>query len=349
MKTRRALRNNVNITILKQGTPSKKVLSASFFTMIGAYRDVSTYEDSFKKFLKQKEQLKGFETRIYTDDSGKEIVLKAVKDDPTVTVLHFNFKPLREEVVVSPMGETPGSLNKNGHIGTFGTLMRFLPLFEPGLETVWVSDIDVPDSYLDPSILTKMKHANTQFSFRTFICYETKVYGRKYTILAGTMISFHTFPKQLLTRFLNSLVHPPNSLRTELSKLNTINIANKNRKLSYSKIPFGVDEVFTNSTFYDYLVRHSISCYIIKDYINHIPKYLKDFITKKETKLIDQYIYKHKTNEIFEKIKEFCKEKLPLVVSKYPCVKDFLDHMTEFTPETSFFRILVKKGNELNK
>jgi hypothetical protein len=56
-----------------------------------------------------------------------------------------------------------------------------------------------------------------------------------------------------------------------------------------------------------------------------------------------------KDKETFDKIKDFCKEKLPLVVSKYPCVKDFLNRMDEFTPDTSFFRILLKKGNELNK
>lgn len=334
MKTRKAPRNNLDITILKQGTSSKNVLSASFFTMKGAYRDISTYEASLKKFLIQTNQLKGFETRIYTDDSGKDIVLNAVKDDPAVTVLYFNFKPLREDI---------------GHIGTFGTLMRFLPLFEPGLETVWVSDIDIPDSYLNPSILTKMNKSKTQFSFRTFLCYENKVYGRKYTILAGTMISFHTFPKQLFTRFLNSLVHPPKPLQATFSKLNSVNLANKKRNFSQSKLPFGVDEVFTNSVFYNYLINHSIPCYIIKDYINHIPKYLEGLITKKEIRLIDEYVYTHRTKEIFDKIKAFCAKKLPLVIETYPCTREFVEHMDEFTHETSFFRIFIKKGKELNE
>jgi hypothetical protein len=250
-----------------------------------------------------------------------------------VTVIHYNFPPFREE---------------SGHVGTFGTLIRFLPLFEPGLETVWVTDIDVPDSYLDPIILTKMKDAKTEFSFRTFLCYETKVYGRKYTILAGTMISFRTFPIELFTHFLNLLVQPPSSIKTMFSKLNKLNLANTHRNFSKSKLPFGVDEVFTNSTFYNYLVRNEIPCYIIKDYIIHIGRYLKEHITKKELKLIDNYVYSNRSRENFNKIKEFCKEKLPLVVGTYPCVKEFLDYMDEFTHETSFFRILVKQGKNLN-
>ena len=336
MKTRRSPRSPLEITVLKQGTPSKKVLSASFFTMKGAYRDVSTYETSLKKFLKQKDQLEGFEIRIYTDDSGKDIVLKAVKEDPDVTILHFNYQPLREK-------------GSNGHIGTFGTLVRFLPLFEPGLEVVWVTDIDVPDSYLNPSVLTKMKETKTEFSFRTYACYQKRVYARKYTILAGTMISFITFPKQLLNHYIHSLIYPSKSLQIILSKLNIANLSNKNRKLSYSKIPFGVDEVFTNTTFYNYLVRHEIPCYIIKDYIILMPKYLAGFITEKETRLVTEYVHQKKDKETFDKIKAFCKEKLPLVLSKYPCVKEFLDRQHEFTFETSFFRILLKKGNELNK
>lgn len=336
MKTRRSPRFPLEITVLKQGTPSKKVLSASFFTMKGAYRDISTYQASLKNFLKQKEQLKGFEIRIYTDDSGKEFILKAVKEDPAITILHYNFKPLREK-------------GSNGHIGTFGTLMRFLPLFEPGLEVVWITDIDEPDSYLDPSVLTKMKEAKTEFSFRTFTCYQNKVYARKYTILAGTMISFLTFPKVLLNNYIHSLVFPPKYLQIILSKLNIANLSNKNRTISYSKIPFGADEVFTNTTFYDYLIRHTIPCYIIKDYINLMPKYLAGFITDKEKQLVSNYINKKKDKETFDKIKAFCKEKLPLVVSQYPCVRDFIDHQDEFTFETSFFRIFIKKGNELNK
>jgi hypothetical protein len=104
--------------------------------MADAYRKVEKYQHYLQKFLQQKQVLKGFETRIYTDDSGKEFALKVTKNDPTVSVYHFNYSPLREKI---------------GHIGTFGTLIRFLPLFESGLETVWVSDIDIPDSYLDPS------------------------------------------------------------------------------------------------------------------------------------------------------------------------------------------------------
>jgi hypothetical protein len=129
MKTRKSKRiQEIEITILKQGRPSKKVLSVSFYTMKDAYRRKEKYETNLKLFLKYKKTLKGFETRIYTDDSGKDFALEAAKNDPTVSVYHFNYPPLREE---------------EGHVGVFGSLVRFLPFFEPGLEIVWESDIDI--------------------------------------------------------------------------------------------------------------------------------------------------------------------------------------------------------------
>jgi len=66
-------------------------------------------------------------------------------------VIHFNCPEFRE-------GE--------GHTGTFGTFPRFLPLFEKDLELVWVTDIDVIQSYLNPKIAEKTPDA----MIHTYIC-----------------------------------------------------------------------------------------------------------------------------------------------------------------------------------
>jgi len=241
MKTRKSPRNLLEITILKQADkPSKKVLSVSFFTMADAYKKVEKYQYHLQKFLQQKKVLKGFETRIYTDDSGKEFALKAAKNDPTVSVYHFNYSPLREKI---------------GHIGIFGMFPRFLPLFEPGLDIVWVSDIDIPDLYLNPSLLTSMKVQHATFSYMNYACYDTRIYGRSYTIVANSMISFKQFPKQLFTKFINQLSHPTKSLQEIIDVLNE---RLKKKGNPSSKIPYGIDEAFINTTFYNYLIKESI-------------------------------------------------------------------------------------------
>jgi hypothetical protein len=324
MKTRKAQRNNLEITILKQGTSSKHVLSASFFTMKDAYRKVEQYERNLVKFLKLKNSLKGFETRIYTDDSGKESVLKVVKDDPTVTVIHFHDRRFHDDI---------------GHIGTFGTIMRFLPLFEPGLETVWVSDIDIPDSYLNPSLLTNMRARKAEFSYMSFVCYDKKVYGRAYTILAGTMISFHTFPKQLFTKFLTLLQRPTKAFQHMLDELNAAA-----REKPLSKIPYGTDEVFTNTSLYNYLIKESIPCLIRKDY-EYARTVLYGIRTKKDDEVFEAY-YRHPTQKIFEQVKRIFKEKLPLIADKSSCIQDMLRRMDSF--KTSFVKTFVKTGKELD-
>ena len=332
MKTRRSSRNRLEITVLKQGTRSKNVLSCSFFTSKDGYRRRERYVKSLHKFLHYKKQLKGFETRIYTDDSEKDFLLDLVKKDPTVSIYHYNFPPLRDE---------------SGHIGIFGAFVRFLPLFEQGLRTVWISDIDIIRDYLDPSIIAKARAAKADFCFRTYVCYEQiKLYARAYSILAGTMLSFHTFPKSMFNNFLQELVHPPKELSNFFDKLNK---ENKDYRLrSDTKIPYGFDEVFTNKYMYNYLIKNNLRCYIIKEYEyasnllrwNNIIKDQDD-----DDKALYNY-YSYRTIPSFKKAKDILHEKLPLIADKYPCIQDMLNKFDLFKHD--FIRTFVKTGKELD-
>jgi hypothetical protein len=328
-KNKREVSNQLEITILKQGIKSDKVLSCSYFTMKDAYRQVEKYQNNLRKFLESKKQLKGFETRIYTDDSGKEFILELTKNDPSVSVYHFNFQPLREEI---------------GHIGTFGTYMRFHPLFEKGLKIVWVSDIDIPHHYLDYSIISDAQKENAEFCYRSYVCYERKIYGRIYTILAGTIISFITLPEDIFYDFLNQLVSPSKKLSFNLDKLN---IFNQSHGKPLSKIPYGFDEIFTNQNIYDYLIKNSIICYILKDYM-HADTYLKhnNLISKEESELIYTY-YKYQSKDLFHKVKKIFKEKLPFISKEYECLHNMLKETDSF--KQSFEKRIIRKGKELNK
>ena len=325
MKTRRSPRFPLEITILKQGTPSKKVLSASFFTMKDAYNDIHIYELSLKKFLKQKKQLKGFETRIYTDDSGKEIVLKIVKEDPTVSIYHFNFKPLREEV---------------GHIGIFGMIPRFLPLFEPGLEVVWVTDIDIPDYWIHPSILDTMKKESSLCSWLNSVCYEKpyKIYGRPYTIMAGTFVSFHTFPPQLFRTYLKQLQN--GYYKKEIAEL----IRNNPTKSS-SIVPYGIDELFMNYSIYDSLKQNNIKCMIRRGY-GYTRKLLakEHLLTKKEETLLQRY---HITEDkrLFKNVIAIYKKYTPILIKSYPCIQSFIDKLDIL--DNSLIELFFINGKDL--
>ena len=319
MKTRKSPRTGeLVIRCLKHGIPSKRVLSCSYFTMEDAYRDIEKYKRYFMKFLSQKNALKGFETRVYTDDSGKDFILKVTRHEPTVSVYHYNYAPLREKV---------------GHIGTLGTLIRFLPFFEPGLDIVWVSDIDIPNYYLNPALLK----TSADFIYRTYPAYKTSLYGKPYTIVANAMISFKQFPKELFHTYLHNLIHPTDSLATYIDKQNK---DNELAKKPYSRIPYGIDEYFMNQILYDYIVKNIFQCYIIKDYW-YVFIYLRynKLITDEEDALV--YSYSIFPNpQTFEKLKKLYLEKISLVESKYPgCTTTLTD---------SFVKTFSKKGEELN-
>jgi hypothetical protein len=308
--------SQIEIQILKQGTETKKVISCSFFTMRDAYRDVSTYEHNLRKFCGMS-KLPGFCLRIYTDDSAKESALEIASKYEHVSVYHFNCPEFREEV---------------GHVGTFGTFVRFLPLFEKGLEIVWISDIDIPEHWLE-------KVPTQEFNYKVFICYNRKVYGRKYTILAGTIVSRITFPKQIFTRFLNNLAN--GKYEDMVDKLNE-----SNKRKPPSKVPYGIDEVFANTSIYEYLIRHDVSISINYNYLTGLDQFLtySGKLTYQELNSLKSFYIKGNM-EKFNSAKILLKKHLPWAVSERPCFQGTLDLLPTF--RTSFVKTYVLKGSEL--
>jgi len=316
--------SQIEIRILKQGEATKKVFSACFFTMKGAYRKFETYEANLKHFSRLT-NVDGFCVRIYTDDTGKDISLRVAEKYPHVSVYHFNCPEFRED---------------EGHVGLFGTLVRFLPLFEEGLEVVWVSDIDITPAMIDTKRVRDMDKANAQVNFRTYLCYSEKSYGRHYTVAAGTIISRITFPRQILTKFLTKLKN--GGLSDDIDKLNAQNeILGGHTVL---KIPYGIDEVFTNTTFYNWLIRHDVKCLVVKDFTS-AGWYLRseNLISEKEHRL---YMMHYHTNDvrIANILKKIFMKKLPLIVDKHPCLQEIIDLMPRLK---GLFLYYVVKGSEL--
>jgi hypothetical protein len=324
----------IDITILKQGIPSKKVLSVSFYTMKDAYRIKEKYETNLQQFLYYKKSLKGFETRIYTDNSGKDFALKAAKNDPTVSVYHYNFSPLREDI---------------GHVGVFGSLVRFLPFFEPGLEIVWESDIDIyndPLTFLNPSYISNMKAMGATFLYRNHLCYQeinSDTYSRAYTIICNTMISTQVFPKYLFTDFLDLLVTPTPPIKASLKLLND---QLEKRGKPTSKIPYLTDELFLNTTFYDYLIDTKIRCCVVNDY--GIVTYLlnKFWMLNELENIMIKYYLKLRPADLFKFVKKLYQEKLPALVTKLPCMQEMIDRFHIF--KDSFQEFVFRVGEELN-
>lgn len=283
--------------------------------MKGAYRDTSFYVKYLKSMISMKSKnLKGFEFRIYTDDTGKDLVMDLAKNEPHVSIYHYNCEYFRES---------------DGHTGTFGTLVRFLPLFEEGLDVVWITDIDVEQSILDAKILNKMKHYKRDFYVNTFICYDNKPWAMvKYPIVAYKIVSFVTFPRQIFTRFITKLMN--GELVDTIEDINKYN----SRKTPNKKFPYGTDELFINGTLYNYIQRHSVPVYVIRNYsVDNIIKYGSPDITEKEKDFIDRFSTKP-TKDGFERLKDLYKKLIPPMLEKTPCLQDVLDNIDHLTAPT---------------
>jgi hypothetical protein len=311
--------SQIEITVLKQGQVSRNVLTCCLFTAGDSYRMLNQYVGNFKRFLKQSEVLKTFEVRVYTDDTAKDIVLEESASYPRVTVLHYNCPQFREG---------------NGHVGMFGALVRFLPIFED-LDTVWSSDIDIPDRYLDPKLYRIVSEQGYDFLISTYSCYEMKVWGTKNTILAGRFISKIQFPRALLTLFLN---------RISAGKMDDIieKINSGNTRKPRSEFPYGLDEHFLNTYIYNTLKTRNSKILLQKDYLDSGIVFKSDL--KEEKDLLMKYYY-FPTHERFLKIKKIILKYLPLYLDTHPCYRDTLENLHKM--KNSF--ILMKKiqGSDL--
>lgn len=297
--------SQIKIKILKQGFESKKLFSVSFFTMNDPYRDFTKYQKYLERFLQYTKSFENFAVRIYTDDTGSEFSLKVSEGNEQVSIYHFDCPEFRD-----PDGK--------GHIGVFGPIVRFLPLFEEH-DIVWISDIDVRETFLDPLILKN----KFDFSISTFPCYFRESFNEKYTIIAHRIISRIQLPRALLTRFLTKLSN--GELQDKVDKLNKENIGKPR-----SKVPYCTDELFLNTVVYSYLKKHELKILIILDkiLIGLIPGASKN-LSKDEEKIFYKYSIdssdsnKEKLCKLFEKI-------ISKYEKKYPCLSNIsLDDLEE--------------------
>ena len=317
--------SQIEITVLKQGKASRNVLTCCLFTSGDAYRSFNQYIGNFRRFLKQTEHLKTFEIRVYTDDTGKDILLEETKDIPRVTVLHFNCPQFREG---------------KGHVGMFGALVRLLPMFED-LDLVWSSDIDIPDRWLDTNYISMLEKYECKFLLCTLVCYDEKVvWAKKHSILAGRFITKIQFPRALLTRFLN--MHTEGKLNHMIEKINNQNEDKQKKGFKPSSFPYGMDEVFLNYPVYNWLKRHEIRILVETDY------FIRGFAFRyndDEAKKLTESHYWNPTHAKFLRLKEMYKKYLPKDLERHQCYKDFLDLLPTF--KNNFIKYKVISGSEL--
>jgi hypothetical protein len=316
--------SQIDIRVLKQGIPSRKVITCCFFTVGEAYRSFNQYIGNLKRFVLQSDKLRGFEVRIYTDDTGKDIALDIAEGNPRVSVLHYDCPQFREG---------------KGHMGMFGTLVRFLPLFED-LDVAWCSDIDIPDYYLDTHLVGKMVEKKCQAYISTDLCYDRKVWGRQYTIIANRFITRVKFPRALLTRYLNMITE--GKLDAKIDEINKGNKTSHHSPKPDSKLPYGIDELFLNTYIYNWIINNNIRTILSKNY--GAAWIIYKLLTKEESKLLVRYYY-FPSKGLFLQLKKIIQEANPgPELNEAACYNELMEELPRLTDSFTVVRMIEGKN-----
>ena len=253
-------RVSIDLEYVKKVDFEKNILvCSSVFKLKDSYKDWSKYADGIRTILNQidDEYVKnpdcGIVYRMYYDDSmGTEKIIDEIKQKKYCELVKYNCEPYKSE---------------GYHYGIFGTLMRFLPMFD-SYKRDWnvycCVDIDSP---LPLANIFKFEKSSDQFFFKTKPCYyirkHVNIEGMKTTdrIIASSIFSKIQFDSNIFFNFLTEFINrekPYQVFKKMLLESNYITEDEfENRYNKFEKdngVVYGLDEFFIN----DYILRYVI-------------------------------------------------------------------------------------------
>jgi len=252
----------------------KHLLSLSIFKIKGPYRPFEKYIRFLDRLLNHVYNNKSnFDIRVYFDDSCSKELKPIIDKYKNVEFYKFNYPPLRIGV---------------HHNGTFGSLIRLLPIFENPtfLKTVndhvydyiWIDDIDILPSALDLNFVNDYGINKFNTIFLSIFCYKRPWIKDNYNMNFPLITNIKLDPK-IFNKFIDDLAN--NRFPEVIEQI--LKFRPDRYKYDYPvKHPYGMDEYFTNYIIYDKLIKYNT--YVI--YQTDITKLLKKIII---TKQIDKY------------------------------------------------------------
>jgi hypothetical protein len=337
--------------------PSSKynLVSTALFRLKDNYRQMTKYHDLLlnlvNNFDKYFQNINGYEfyLRIYFDESltkksGNNIIdteidtlwlplLRKLKKHSFIQLCKFKHKDFIED-------------NNIFHIGLFGTIIRFLPMFNfkfnDNIQLLVVSDVDLNDRYLDytKSSYNYVINHDLQYFFRTSFCKgangrhlaSQNIANSWLRVMAGTMIiNNYRFDKNLLNVFFGQIYNKNygDDLLSFINLDKTVDL-HKKKTASESIFKYGIDEYFASyfikecyekNVKFGYISTKDIDAPIFFYYIKH-----NDFVNEDHNPLHKQLL------------KELMKE-------KYIEKKTIRDNFNYYTLKITDLRHLDKMDN----
>lgn len=299
------------------------LVSVTIFRLYKNYKSMSEYYDKFNVFLQVfKKYLPDFYLRVYIDDSiiikpGIEIIDKEI--DEVWSQLIKNLKSL--DFVQLVKYKHLNFLDREYpqcHRGAFGTMIRFLPMFDykvnNNLNKIIIMDIDMNPKKFNLYIksLNYLEKNNLKFLFRTSYCSYTlirydveELLNTWLRVMAGTMILHnYRFSKEILNKFFGCIYHN----NYTISKCKYIKKFKKydeskrniNKKLINDEVfKFGIDELLTS--------------YLLNDLISNNVKF--GYLS---TKNMDLPLFVHANiNNFYENENDNDKKLIEVILGKY--------------------------------
>lgn len=310
------IKNNSNINT----NTNKYLLSTSFFYLEKSYKSSQRYIDGIFKIIEFVKQNKYYVLRIYYD--------KSIFKNPKYTELFDKIKTNSlVELYEYSCSQFIQSKQNSFHIGTFGTLLRFLPLFEKShWEVIYILDIDDANYGYIKLYVDSLVQSDKKFYF-----YNLEDYGKKYlnqfnnkfgdAVIANIYVKNYRFDIKIFTNFLDWITKS-NKLFMMIENLNKNTYAFKKSPKDIIQT-YGLDEYFLNINLINTLNKKDIGWikenlyfdYFIGKLINYknvefldiiIKEYYIEIIGLLVSKPIDIELYKkfnsNELKKIFEEI-----------------------------------------------
>jgi hypothetical protein len=256
--------------------------------MADPYRNFNKYVNRFMEWV-YKVPNNTF-IRIYTDEASlmsREFQAIIDKEINHLEIFIYDYPEFKESrasgIKDSKVSKSFASKSYDFHDGTFGTLMRFLPLWDKELwskykiDYLWVSDVDVYTNFLNTDILDMMKKKKAKVSYYSKACYSRPwVPGdMNFSIGAGKVIfskkaivseyKFNSFLRDILSGKYKWLKNSIKKYYRIIKDEKTLKSVIKNKYITY-----GFDEYYCNVILYsdieDYkiLVQYNLDLRVLK-------------------------------------------------------------------------------------
>lgn len=290
--------------------PNKKinVISTCLFKLKISYKNFNAYLYRAKNVKLLAQKLK-FYLLVFIDDSiynNKDIYKKLIRNigGKYTIFLKYDCNAFKDD--------------EGLHRGTFGTLIRFFPMFDfPGnnFGTVLVIDIDYvkPKLYKDDNYYCTMydllkennldfigrSHANLMLDDKWINIKPPYMNEDKVSIIANCLFSTKKFDHNLIIDYLNTLLNKKSKLHKLVKEHTTKNLD--------TVFNYGVDEYFLNHILYPYFKENKIkfwcmAVYSISHFMDKLKELYEGFKETEETKDSKKSKEKDTNNSDFKKL-----------------------------------------------